>query len=94
MNHNHTGYRDIHRHVPPGLDDGSKSISQYVETVKKYLEIGSNCIIATLHYIQGTSRKSSIEQVYSAIRRAEKTLCQLGRAKYHSYGKFGYGTQE
>lgn len=46
---------DIHSHVIYGIDDGSKTIEESVSLLKKMKEIGMNVVVATPHYIVGTS---------------------------------------
>ena len=41
---------DIHTHVLPGLDDGSKSISASVRMLRKSYQQGVRNVIATPHY--------------------------------------------
>lgn len=42
---------DIHTHVLPELDDGSKSISASVRMLRKSYQQGVRNVIATPHYI-------------------------------------------
>ncbi len=44
---------DIHSHILPGVDDGSKSLEDSMEIAKIYLSQGINSVIATPHYIEG-----------------------------------------
>ena len=43
---------DIHSHILPGIDDGSKSIDESVEMVKEAREAGFDTIISTSHYME------------------------------------------
>ena len=45
---------DIHSHILFDVDDGSKSIEESIELLKKLKEIGFNNIILTPHYIEGS----------------------------------------
>jgi len=45
---------DIHSHILFDLDDGSKSIEESIELLKKLKDIGFNNIILTPHYIEGS----------------------------------------
>ncbi len=47
------GYIDIHAHVVPGIDDGSKSNQESVEMLKLAKEAGITTVIATPHYSKG-----------------------------------------
>lgn len=44
---------DIHSHILPKVDDGSKDLEESIEMAKIYLENGINKVIATPHYIEG-----------------------------------------
>lgn len=45
---------DIHSHVLPGIDDGSRSLAESLEMLKKMENIGFTDIICTPHYIENT----------------------------------------
>ncbi|MBQ3325784.1 hypothetical protein IJG79_01390 [Candidatus Saccharibacteria bacterium] len=45
---------DIHCHILPGIDDGSKSFNESLEIIKKAQKEGITDIILTPHYIVGT----------------------------------------
>lgn len=46
---------DMHSHILPGIDDGSESIDESLEILKKMSSLGFHAIIATPHYITGSS---------------------------------------
>ena len=46
---------DVHCHILYGIDDGSKTIDESIEMIKKMKGIGFTDIIITPHYIEGTS---------------------------------------
>lgn len=48
-------YIDVHNHLLYGIDDGSQSENESLEILKKLKELGFTQIIATPHYIEGTS---------------------------------------
>ena len=50
---------DIHSHILFNLDDGSKSIDESVELLKKMESVGFNNVILTPHYIKNTDYKSN-----------------------------------
>ena len=50
---------DIHSHILPGIDDGSKSFSISLAILKGLREQGITDIIATPHYVTGSSYMSS-----------------------------------
>lgn len=43
---------DIHSHILPKVDDGSKDLSMSIEMAKMYLDSGIKTVIATPHYIE------------------------------------------
>lgn len=45
---------DIHSHILPGIDDGSRSLAESIEMLKKMEDIGFTDIICTPHYIENT----------------------------------------
>lgn len=47
------GFIDIHAHLVPGVDDGSKSNKETVEMVKLAFQAGITTMIATPHYSKG-----------------------------------------
>lgn len=47
------GFVDIHSHILPGLDDGSKSMEQSLEMLKIARQEGIHAIIATTHNMPG-----------------------------------------
>ena len=44
---------DIHSHILPGIDDGSKSIKMSIDMIKRSYEEGTRDIIATPHFRRG-----------------------------------------
>lgn len=44
---------DIHSHILPAVDDGSKDMFESIEMARLYLDNGINKVIATPHYIEG-----------------------------------------
>lgn len=45
---------DIHSHILPGLDDGSKSLEETLEIVRQLQKAGFETILATPHVFEGT----------------------------------------
>lgn len=45
---------DIHSHILPGIDDGSRSLAESIEMLKKLEDVGFTDIICTPHYIENT----------------------------------------
>ena len=46
---------DIHSHILPGIDDGSRSMDESIEILKKAQSCGVTDIIVTPHYITGSN---------------------------------------
>ncbi len=46
---------DVHAHILPGIDDGSRDIAESVEIVRELVEQGVTEVIATPHYMDGTA---------------------------------------
>lgn len=44
---------DIHTHIVFGVDDGSRSLEESIEMIKKFIDSGFSGIIATSHYDKG-----------------------------------------
>lgn len=45
---------DIHCHILPGIDDGSRTIEESIDIIKKAIDNGVTDIIVTPHYMLGT----------------------------------------
>ena len=43
---------DIHTHIIPGIDDGSKSVEETFKLIKEAKEAGFDEIISTSHYME------------------------------------------
>jgi protein-tyrosine phosphatase len=46
---------DLHSHILPGLDDGAENMDQSLEMARIYARAGYKQVVATPHWIQGTS---------------------------------------
>lgn len=49
---------DIHSHIIYGIDDGSKSIEESIELLKKMKDVGFTDVICTPHFIEDTEYSS------------------------------------
>ena len=45
---------DIHSHILFDVDDGSRTLEESIELIKKMKEIGFNNVICTPHYIENS----------------------------------------
>lgn len=63
------GTPEIHSHVLPGLDDGSKSIENSLELLKKYEKMGCPRVIGTPHTMYGIydNTLETIRKSYQSI---------------------------
>ena len=55
------GFIDIHSHILPGVDDGSRSMEESLEMLRIAEAEGVSCMIATPHYKQGRYRADKKE---------------------------------
>ena len=44
---------DVHTHILPGIDDGSKDIEETFKILREACEAGFSDVFATSHYIEG-----------------------------------------
>ncbi len=63
---------DIHSHILPGIDDGSRSMSMSIEMAKQAVQIGITHMICTPHIHPGyfDNDDSSIKPVFSDLQQA------------------------
>lgn len=65
------GYIDIHSHILPGVDDGSRSMEQSLEILKKASENGISKIILTPHN-KAEHRNVSVEGIHRRLDELQK----------------------
>ena len=65
---------DIHNHLLPGIDDGSKSMEDSIKTIKELKEIGFDSIILTPHYISNSKYSSSKENNLKLLKELKKEV--------------------
>ena len=70
-------FKDIHCHLLPGIDDGSSSIEESIEILRRAEKEGVSEIVLTPHYIENTryncnnkNKKESFEILIKAIKQA------------------------
>ena len=71
------GYIDVHSHVLPGLDDGSRSMEQSLEMLRIAHSEGIEIIIATPHNMPGKGQPSR-EKVLERIENLQKEAHRAG----------------
>ena len=47
-------FKDIHCHILPGIDDGSRSIEESIEILRRAEKEGVSEIVLTPHYIENS----------------------------------------
>lgn len=65
---------DIHSHILFDVDDGSKSIEESIELLKKLKDIGFNNIILTPHYIEGSEYCSKNSEKKKRLKQLKEEL--------------------
>ncbi len=73
------GYIDIHTHIIPGIDDGSKSNNESVEMLKQAYAAGVTTLIATPHFSKGFCDYNTED-----IRRYCKALEKYAKKNIHA----------
>ena len=65
---------DVHSHVLYGIDDGSKSIEESIELLKKLASVGFNNVVATPHYIEGSEYACDNKEKLKRINTLKKKI--------------------
>ncbi|MEQ8420318.1 MAG: CpsB/CapC family capsule biosynthesis tyrosine phosphatase, partial [Arenibacter algicola] len=68
---------DIHNHILPGLDDGAQNMTDSLNLIKGFNEIGISHIITTPHISQNYYPNTS-ETIHSAHNKVRNELLELG----------------
>ena len=68
---------DIHCHILPGLDDGSKSMEETLEIIRQLEMAGFKTLIATPHVIEGREFLSPAE-ILCAVEQVRKHVAEAG----------------
>jgi protein-tyrosine phosphatase len=86
------GFIDIHSHILPEIDDGSKSMEQTIKMVKLAYEEGIRTMVATPHYHEDSYWKpiSLLEDCLERVKEAVKDIVPdmkilLGSEIYYSH---------
>lgn len=53
---------DMHSHILPGIDDGSRSIEESIQMIKEAKEAGFEAIVSTSHYIEESYSASKMQR--------------------------------
>lgn len=65
---------DIHTHILFNIDDGSDSIEESIEIIKKYYKKGIRHIVLTPHYIENTDYNCNNKNKKKLLKELEKRL--------------------
>lgn len=65
---------DIHCHVLPGIDDGSRSMEESINILKQMSALGFHHMVATPHYITGSSFKANNAKKIGLIEEVQNRL--------------------
>ena len=65
---------DIHSHILPGIDDGSKSFEESMELIRSASSNGVTDIIATPHYIVGSDYMINNEEKRKLLLKLKKQI--------------------
>ncbi len=68
---------DIHSHILPNVDDGSRDMEESIEMARIYLDNGVDKVIATPHYIEGAENSTKDENL-RALEKLRETLSNNG----------------
>lgn len=69
---------DVHSHILFDIDDGSSSIEESIELLKKLKEVGFNNVILTPHYIDGSNYSSLKKNNLERINILKKAVVEKG----------------
>lgn len=74
---------DLHSHILPNVDDGSKDMSMSIEMIKEAIKCGTRKIVATPHYAKGyyTNEYNKIKEIFPEFK--EKIEEELDIQIYH-----------
>ncbi len=68
---------DIHSHILPYVDDGSKDMNMSLKIAQIYVENGIEKVIATPHFMDGITYKSKLE-LEIGLEALKKELARVG----------------
>ncbi|WP_407306883.1 tyrosine-protein phosphatase [Desulfosporosinus sp. SB140] len=68
---------DIHCHILPGLDDGSKTLEETLGIVRQLQVAGLETLIATPHVIEGTDFLRA-EEILTAVEQVRQAIAEAG----------------
>jgi len=84
------GLIDIHNHILPGIDDGSKDVEMSLQMIQLYKELGFKGCIATPHTMEDYYGNDirSIEQAFTDFKTKNTGFITNAASEYMMDGKF------
>lgn len=73
----HTGYLDLHSHILPGVDDGSKDWEMTMQMLKLMYAQGVRHIVATPHNYPGNQKQDN-EEIRKLVKEVNERAGQIG----------------
>ena len=75
----HQQYIDIHSHILPSIDDGSKSVEMSIELLLKMKSYGITNFVFTPHVLEGVweNTPSTIEKAFDKLQNAVSKCAEL-----------------
>ncbi len=67
---------DIHTHLLPGVDDGSRSMEQSLEVLKRFASVGVTCVVCTPHLAASEAARMPTDR----YRSVHRELCEAAPA--------------
>src|SRR5205085_2036610 len=80
---------DIHSHLIPGIDDGSKSYEESIGLIRRYISLGFRKLITTPHVMSDSYRNtpeiisSGLEKLREAVKEAGLEVTLGAAAEYY-----------
>ena len=71
-------FKDLHCHLLPGIDDGSKTIEESIETLRRAEKEGVTEIVLTPHYIENTRYNCNNKNKKELFEKLEKAMHEAG----------------
>ncbi len=69
---------DLHSHILPGIDDGARDVEESVAMARIYAAAGYAVVVATPHYIPGTSWAPEAAAVRDGVAELNEVLIRRG----------------
>jgi len=80
---------DMHSHLIPGIDDGSKTMEESIELIRKYIELGYKKLITTPHIMSDAYRNTpdiilgGLDKLRTAVKDAGLSIELDAAAEYY-----------